>query len=71
MDSLDFVNSIPFKFCFLMFRVILTSLCICGGIELFNFKNLYPFFTFKRLVSLFLLILGSRLLLVVVVFYEF
>lgn len=45
-----------------VFRTLITSLLLCVGIQLFDFKNLYPFFKWKRVVGLFLLIFGTEAL---------
>lgn len=62
MSVRDFITSVPGLACVLLLRMLLASLCICGGIGLFDFKKIFPFFTFKRVVSFFLLIFGLRLL---------
>ena len=45
-------------FCVLMIKTLLAALFLCGGIQLFDFKNMSSFFTLRRVVSLFLLING-------------
>ena len=70
-ECIEFVNSLLFKNCYLISRIIGASLFVCCGINLFDFKNLSPFFTFKRLMSVFLLILGMRLLIIVLAFNNF
>ncbi len=45
-----------------MFRAMVTSLLLCGGVHLFDFKNLQPFFKWKRVLGLFLLIFGTEAL---------
>jgi hypothetical protein len=62
MSVRDFITSVPGIACILMVRILIASFLMCSGIELFDFKKLSPFFTFKRVVSFFLLIFGSRLL---------
>lgn len=44
----------------ILLRTLLATLCITGGIHLFDCKNMTNFFTKKRLCSLFLLIIGLR-----------
>jgi hypothetical protein len=72
MSVRDIITSVPGLFIILLFRMFLASLFICGGINLFDFKKQAPFrapfFTFKRVVGLFLLIFGSRLLINSVLF---
>lgn len=36
------------------------SIFICYGISLFNFKKIFPFFTFKRMISIYLFIIGVK-----------
>lgn len=43
-------------------RIFLGSLCLCGGIHLFGFNHLIPFFSWKRVGSFCLLTFGLRLL---------
>lgn len=62
MTFRDFITSPLGLGSVLILRMILASLCICGGIDLFDFKKPSPFFTFKRLIGSFLLILGLRIL---------
>lgn len=45
-----------------IFRAMVTSLLLCGGFHLFDFKNLWPFFKWNRVVGLFLLIFGIEAL---------
>lgn len=54
----------------LLVRAFLASLCICGGIRLFDIKTELSLFVFKRIVGLFLLIIGARLLVDVVFFFN-
>jgi len=51
-------------------RAFIAAVLICGGIQLFGFKNLTSFFTWKRVVGLFLLILGIRILISVLFFFS-
>lgn len=41
-------------------RTLITAIIICGGVQLFDFKNLLPFFKWKRVFGLFLLIFGAE-----------
>jgi hypothetical protein len=44
-------------------KVLVGSVCVCAGIQLFDFKHLSRFFTLRKIAGLFLLIIGaSRLL---------
>lgn len=54
----------------LLIRAFLASLCVCGGIRLFGIKDDLSSFTFRRIVGLFLLIIGARLLVDVVFFFN-
>jgi len=40
-------------------RLLIAVFGLTGGIALFDFKKISPFFNFKRLWSVFLLIIGS------------
>jgi hypothetical protein len=45
------------------FRAFVGAVCVCAGIQIFNFKNLSHFFTLRKITGLFLLIIGaSRLI---------
>ena len=66
----DFITSPPGRFCVLLLRMFLASLFICGSIGLFDFKKFIPFFTFKRVASLFLLMFGLRLLIDSILFFN-
>ncbi len=46
----------------LFVRIFLGSWSLCGGISLFNFKNLTPVFTWKRVIGICFMTLGLRLL---------
>ena len=41
-------------------RALIGSICICGGIQLFNFRNYSRFFTLRKIVGLFLLAIGAN-----------
>ena len=70
MSIKDFILS-PIGLSFLLFiRAFVASLLMCGSIELFNFKKLSPFFTFKRVVSFFLLTFGLRLFINSILFFN-
>lgn len=56
--------------CVLAVKTLLAALFMCGGIQLFDFKNLYSFLNLKRIISLFLLILGARFLIDVLFFFQ-
>ena len=40
-------------------RILIATFALTGGIAIFDIKKIYPFFTFKRLISIFLLVIGS------------
>ncbi|MFI0478586.1 MAG: hypothetical protein ACH349_05640 [Candidatus Rhabdochlamydia sp.] len=54
--------------CVLAIKTLLAALFICGGIQMFDFKRKSSFFQWRRIVGLFLLIFGPRLLLDVLVY---
>jgi hypothetical protein len=63
IDSMrEFLLSPQGRILALFARGFIAALLICGGIQLLDFKNLASFFTLKRVISLFLLILGARFL---------
>ena len=62
MSDKDFILSPIGLSCILFIRILIASLLMCGGIEMFDFKKFSPFFTFKRVASFFLLTFGLRLL---------
>jgi len=71
MTSLgQFLITPPGLVCVLAIKTLLAVLCTCGGIQLFDFKNLSSFFTFRRVVSLFLLIFGARFLIDVLFVFQ-
>ncbi len=47
------------------FRAFFGSVCVCGGIQLFDFKNLSRFFTLRKVIGLFLIAIGSSRLIYV------
>lgn len=49
-------------------RTLITAIILCGGVQLFDFKNLWPFFKWKRVFGLFLLIFGSESLIRILFF---
>lgn len=57
----DFLFSIPGLALVLMVRLIISSILLCYAVELFNFKSLKPFLSFKRVSSVCLLILAVRI----------
>ncbi len=56
-----------------VFRAMVTSRLLCSGVYLFDFKNLWPFFKWKRVFGLFLLIFGTEALIRILCgqFYNF
>ncbi len=64
MESIkDFLFS-PFgRFFSYLFKAFVGALCVCGGVHLFDFKNLTRFFTLRKVIGLFLFAIGaSRLI---------
>lgn len=59
--SRDFLVSIQGMGLVLLFRIFLSSLLICLAIHTFNFKKLIPFFSWKRVFSVFALLLAVRI----------
>lgn len=60
-DSLRDVILSPIGLFFvLLIKTLLAALFLCSGIQLSNFKNFSHFFTLKKVIGLFLLILGLR-----------
>ena len=57
----DFLISVPGMACVLLFKLFLSSLFLCWGIQIFDFKKLMPFFTFRRVISVFVLLLALRI----------
>jgi hypothetical protein len=57
----DFLVSIPGMACVLLFKLFIASIFLCLGMQLFDTKKLAPFFTFKRLFSLFFILIGLRI----------
>lgn len=49
-------------------RALIGSLCVCGGIQLFNFRSYSSFFTFRKITGLFLLSLGANYLIRVILY---
>jgi len=41
------------------FKAFMGALFVCGGIQLFDFKNLSHFFTLRKIIGLFLLAIGA------------
>jgi len=70
MSFRDFMISPLGLFCVLKLRMILGSILISGGINMFDFKKFSPFFTFKRVVSIFLLTYGTRLLIDSILYFK-
>ena len=59
--SRDFLVSIQGMGLVLLFRIFLSSVLICLAIHTFNFKKLIPFFSWKRVFSVFSLLLAVRI----------
>ncbi len=49
-------------------RTLITAIMLCGGVHMFDFKNLSPFFKWKRVFGLFLLIFGAESLIRILFF---
>ena len=61
----DFLFS-PFgRFFSHLFKAFVGALCVCGGIQLFYFKNLTRFFTLRKIIGLFLFAIGANRLIYV------
>lgn len=59
--SRDFLVSIQGMGLVLLFRIFLSALLICLAIHTFNFKKIIPFFSWKRVFSVFSLLLALRI----------
>lgn len=57
----DFLTSTLGMACVLFLRLFLSSLFLCLGVQFFDFKKLSPFLSFKRLVSVFFVLLALRI----------
>ena len=68
MSFKEFLLSPMGEACFIILRMFLISISICGGVALFNFKKLSPFFTIKRIISLFLFTCALNILIRVMFF---
>jgi hypothetical protein len=51
-------------------RILLGSICLCGGIHLLDFKKISTFFSWKRVVGIGLLTFGLRLLIDAIFFFN-
>jgi hypothetical protein len=40
-------------------RALVGAVCVCAGIQVFDFKNRSSFFTLRKIAGLFLLIIGA------------
>lgn len=56
----DFFNSVPGMASMLLFKLFISSIFVCLGIHLFNFKKLIPFFSLKRVISVFFIFIALR-----------
>lgn len=41
-------------------KALIGSVCVCGGMQLFNFRNYSRFFTLRKILGLFLLAIGAN-----------
>lgn len=57
----EFLLSVPGMAIILLFKIFLSSVFLCLGIHLFNFKNLPKFLNFRRIISVFFLLLAIRI----------
>lgn len=57
----DFLLSVPGMTLILLLKLFISSFFLCLGIQLFDFKKLSPFFTLKRVISIFVLLLALRI----------
>jgi len=56
----DFILSVEGMACVLLFKLLLSSILLCWGVQLFDFKKFSSFFTVKRVISAFILLLALR-----------
>ena len=66
----DFAVSPPGLVCVLILRTLLAAFFICSGIQMFDFKRKSSFFSWRRVIGLFLLIFGVRFLLSVLFHFQ-
>ena len=66
----DFLLSPMGRSLALLVRAFLSAVFICGGFQLFDLKNMFPLFAKKKIVGVFLVILGSRMLIDVIFFFD-
>lgn len=54
----------PFGFIFThLIRAFVGSVCVCAGVQLFDYRNPSPFFTWRKVLGLFFIVIGaSRLI---------
>ncbi len=45
----------------IILRLVLSAVFLCLGVQLFDFKNLTGFFSFKRISSVFFLLMAIRI----------
>ena len=70
MDQLhQFLISVEGRALTLLSRLFMSSIFLCWSAHLFDFKRMAPFFTFKRVASVFFLLLGLRLFYGAVTFF--
>lgn len=43
----------------LLFKAFMGALFVCSGMQLFDFKNLSRLFTLRKIIGLFLLVIGA------------
>lgn len=61
MLELSFLTSVPGMVCVLLFKLFLSSILLCWGLNIFDFKKMEPFFSLKRLGSVFILLVALRI----------
>ena len=57
----EFLLSVPGMGLVLIVRILTASILVCAGISIFKYKNLPPFFTARRVLSIFLILLAARI----------
>ena len=65
----QFLISVEGRALTLLSRLLLSAVFLCLGVHLFDFKKLTPFFSFKRVASVFLFLLGLRLFYGAMIFF--
>ena len=56
----EFLVSVPGMACVLIFKLLVSAILICLAVHLFDFKKWNPFFTLKRVASMFFFLVAIR-----------